>query len=58
MTLHTNHYEEIKALRIEEFDYPLPDARIAKHPLAAREQCKLLHWHTDGTIDDRHFYDV
>ena len=34
--------EEIRNLRIEDFDYPLPDERIAKHPLACREQCKLL----------------
>ena len=33
--------DDIRALRINEFDYPLPDERIAKHPLAQREQCKL-----------------
>ena len=34
--------EEIKNIRIEDFDYPLPDERIAKHPLAVRDACKLL----------------
>lgn len=34
--------EEIKNIRIEDYNYPLPDERIAKHPLADREQCKLL----------------
>ncbi|MDE6632927.1 MAG: S-adenosylmethionine:tRNA ribosyltransferase-isomerase [Muribaculaceae bacterium] len=34
--------EDIKDIRIEDFDYPLPDERIAKHPLADRDSCKLL----------------
>lgn len=34
--------EEIKNIRIEDFDYPLPDERIARHPLADRDACKLL----------------
>lgn len=29
-------------LKISEFDYELPDERIASHPLADRDQCKLL----------------
>ena len=32
----------VKNLRIEEFDYPLPDDRIARYPLAQRDSCKLL----------------
>ena len=31
-----------KRLRMEEFDYPLPDERIAKFPLAKRDESKLL----------------
>ena len=27
----------VKNLRIEDFDYPLPDGRIARHPLAERD---------------------
>lgn len=31
-----------QALSIDEFDYPLPDERIAQHPLAERDASKLL----------------
>lgn len=31
-----------KNLKISEFDYPLPDEKIAKHPIAQRDRCKLL----------------
>lgn len=33
---------ETKHIRISEFDYPLPDERIAKFPLPVRDQSKLL----------------
>ena len=49
--------EDIRALRISDYDYPLPDERIAKHPLARREQCKLLY-NKGGAIEDRHFWEV
>ncbi|MDE6287721.1 MAG: S-adenosylmethionine:tRNA ribosyltransferase-isomerase [Muribaculaceae bacterium] len=29
-------------ITIDNYDYPLPDERIAKHPLAERDRCKLL----------------
>lgn len=29
-------------IKIEDYNYPLPDERIAKHPLAERDRCKLL----------------
>lgn len=49
--------DEIRNIHISDYNYDLPDERIAKHPLAEREQCKLLHY--NGTeIADRHFYDV
>lgn len=49
--------DDIRNIRISEYNYDLPDERIAKHPLAEREQCKLLHY--DGSeIHDRHFYEV
>ncbi|MCQ2289498.1 MAG: S-adenosylmethionine:tRNA ribosyltransferase-isomerase [Muribaculaceae bacterium] len=52
-----NTVDDIRNIRISEYNYDLPDERIAKHPLAQREQCKLLHY--DGNeIHDRHFYDV
>lgn len=49
--------DDIRALRINEFDYPLPDERIAKHPLAQREQCKLLYY-KGGVIEERKFWEV
>ena len=33
---------DIKDIAIEEYDYPLPEGRIAKHPLADRDASKLL----------------
>lgn len=35
-------YEMIPELRIEDFSYELPDARIAKYPLEERDSSKLL----------------
>ena len=49
--------DDIRALRIADYDYPLPDERIAKHPLAQREQCKLLYYH-NGDIEERKFWEV
>lgn len=46
---------ETKNIRIEDFDYPLPDDRIAKHPLAQRDKCQLLVRTPDGLITDRRF---
>lgn len=34
--------EEVKNISIDEYDYPLPDERIAKYPLAERDASKLL----------------
>lgn len=33
---------EIRDIEISDFDYPLPDERIASHPLAERDECLLL----------------
>ena len=41
--------QDIKNIRIEDFDYPLPDDRIARHPLADRAACKLLEY-ADGKV--------
>lgn len=45
-------------IRIEEFTYELPDDRIARHPLAERDRCKLLVRRHDGTIEERTFADL
>ena len=49
--------DDIRALRIADYDYDLPDERIAKHPLAQREQCKLLYYH-GGKMEERKFWEV
>ncbi|MBD5224621.1 MAG: S-adenosylmethionine:tRNA ribosyltransferase-isomerase [Bacteroidales bacterium] len=48
----------VKNLRIDDFDYPLPDERIAKHPLALRDSCKLLVRRADGSISDGVFSEL
>lgn len=53
-----NTIDKVRNIRISDYNYPLPDHRIAKHPLAAREQCKLLCYKVDGEISEGHFYDV
>jgi S-adenosylmethionine:tRNA ribosyltransferase-isomerase len=42
----------ISNIRISDYDYPLPDDRIAKYPLAHRDQSKLLVLNSSGIIDD------
>jgi S-adenosylmethionine:tRNA ribosyltransferase-isomerase len=49
--------ENISQLSIDEFDYELPDERIAKYPLENRDQSKLLIW-KDQVISDDHFFNL
>ena len=49
--------DDIRSLRIADYDYPLRDERIAKHPLTQREQCKLLYY-KGGNIEERRFWEV
>ena len=44
----------IPEIRIEDFSYPLPDARIAKYPLPERDASKLLIYR-DGNVRERIF---
>lgn len=44
-------------INIEDYDYPLPDERIAKFPLAERTDSKLLVYR-GGEIEERHFADL
>lgn len=48
----------IKDIRIEDYNYPLPDERIAKHPLAERDQCKLLVRDNNGNISEHIFAEI
>ena len=34
--------DKVKNIEIAEYDYPLPDERIAKYPLSVRDSSKLL----------------
>ena len=43
-------------LEIKNYDYDLPEERIAKYPLAQRDQSKLLVW--KGAIEEHHFCDL
>ncbi|MBD5200414.1 MAG: S-adenosylmethionine:tRNA ribosyltransferase-isomerase [Bacteroidales bacterium] len=47
-----------KSIRIEDFDYPLPDERIARYPLDDRESCRLLVRDKSGAISDHYFRDI
>lgn len=46
--------EEAQQIRIEDFDYPLPDERIAKFPLAKRDESKLLLYR-QGAVGETQF---
>ncbi|MEG2675364.1 MAG: S-adenosylmethionine:tRNA ribosyltransferase-isomerase, partial [Muribaculaceae bacterium] len=47
--------DDIRNIRIEDYNYPLSDERIAKHPLAERDHSKLLLY-KDAKISEHHFY--
>ena len=49
---------DVKNIRIEDFDYPLPDERIALHPLEQRDACKLLVANSSGKITHSVFSDL
>ena len=47
----------MEEILIEEYNYPLPDERIAKYPLAERDQSKLLIYR-DGQVSEDRFFRV
>ncbi|MDE6269580.1 MAG: S-adenosylmethionine:tRNA ribosyltransferase-isomerase [Muribaculaceae bacterium] len=47
-----------KEIHISEYNYPLPDEFIARHPLAQRDACRLLVRYADGTLADRRFFEL
>jgi S-adenosylmethionine:tRNA ribosyltransferase-isomerase len=49
--------EELKHIPIADYDYPLPDERIARYPLAERDQSKLLALTAAGIAEHR-FYEL
>ena len=47
----------IPEIRIQDYNYPLPDERIAKYPLPERDSSKLLRY-LDGKVDEFVFRDL
>ena len=47
----------IPEIRIQAYDYPLPDERIAKYPLADRDSSKLLCY-SNGCTEEKEFKDI
>lgn len=47
----------MEEILIEEFNYPLPDERIAKYPLANRDQSRLLVYR-DGQVSEDQFFHI
>ena len=47
----------MKPIYIADYNYPLPDERIAKYPLPERDHSKLLVYR-DGQVSEDHFYNV
>lgn len=48
---------EIQRIDLKEYEYTLPEERIAKHPLEKRDHSKLLEY-KKGSIHHRHFFDL
>ena len=47
----------IPEIRIEDYNYPLPDDRIAKYPLQQRDSSKLLEY-CEGKVSEHIFRDL
>lgn len=45
-------------IRIEEYNYELPDSRIARFPLAERDMCQLLLRRPDGSLSTHLFKEL
>lgn len=49
---------DIRNIKIADFDYPLPDERIPRHPLVKRDSCKLLVSRPDGDVEHHLFSEL
>lgn len=47
----------VRDIRITDFDYDLPDERIAKYPVPERDHSRLLVWR-NGQATGRRFYEI
>ena len=46
-------------MKLEEFDFELPEELIAQHPTDKRDESRLMVLHKNtGVIEHRHFYDI
>lgn len=54
----TEQMNHIKNIKIEEYNYALPDERIASHPLVERDQCKLLVRRENGDLSEHLFAEI
>ncbi len=45
-------------IKIEDYNYPLPESRIASHPLEKRDSCKLLMREPDGRLSEHVFAEL
>lgn len=52
---HLSMIERVQNIAIAEYDYPLPDERIAKYPLEQRDSSKLLVYNKGNVSEDRFF---
>lgn len=48
---------EVQKIKISDYNYPLPDEKIAKYPLKERDQSKLLFWN-NGLIEKNVFKNI
>ncbi|MDE6397552.1 MAG: 2-amino-4-hydroxy-6-hydroxymethyldihydropteridine diphosphokinase, partial [Muribaculaceae bacterium] len=56
--INNRHGIDPKNLCINDFVYNLPDERIAIHPLADRDKCKLLVCDSNGNVTDDIFLNI
>jgi len=56
LTLHLYFFMQ-KEIKSSDYIYPLPEAKIAIHPLEPRDHAKLLLYQ-NGEISHQHFYDL
>ncbi|MGB9681406.1 MAG: tRNA preQ1(34) S-adenosylmethionine ribosyltransferase-isomerase QueA [bacterium] len=45
-------------MRIEDFDYELPEELIAQEAISPRDHCRLMVVYPDGRIEHRYFYNL
>lgn len=55
--MNSNSDMHIPKIDLKDYEYTLPEDRIAKFPLENRADSKLLHW-KNGEIEHLHFFDI